>query len=67
MKKLLIILLTIFLVACGTFIAETPEEALEKFDSKEETIKITKILNTASYHHKQGFYVFEAEVENNNK
>ena len=67
MKKPLIILLSLFLVACGIIIAETPEEALEKFDSKEDTIKITKVLNTASYNEKQGFYVFEAEVENKTK
>ncbi|CAM4020836.1 hypothetical protein [Lederbergia lenta] len=67
MKKPLIILLSLFLVACGLIIAETPEEALEKFDSKENTFKITKVLNTASYNEKQGFYVFEAEVENKTK
>ena len=32
MKKSLIILLSLFLVACGIIIAETPEEALEKFN-----------------------------------
>ncbi|MBS4176927.1 hypothetical protein [Lederbergia citrea] len=67
MKKLLIILLSLFLVACGTTIAATPEEALEKFDSKERTINITKVLNTGSYNVKQVFYVFEAEVEDKTK
>ena len=62
MKKILIIFFSLFLVGCN-IISETPEDALQKLDSREDTFKITKILNSGSYNARQGFYVFEGEVE----
>ena len=62
MKKILIIFFSLFLVGCN-IISKTPEDALQKLDSREDTFKITKILNSGSYNGRQGFYVFEGEVE----
>ena len=65
MKKSIILLFSVFLVACQNIgFAETPEEALQKFDAKEDTINITKILNSTNDNQKQGFYVFEGETDN---
>lgn len=67
MKKFLLILFCLFLVACDNsinIISETPEEAMKKLDSKEDTFKINKILNSTSDNHLRVFYVFEGEVDN---
>ena len=67
MKKSIIMLFCLFLIACnssGIIIAETPEEALQKLDSKEDDFKINKILNSTNDNQKQGYYVFEGEVDN---
>ena len=64
-KSLIILFFCLFLIACnnsGIIIAETPEEALQKLDSKEEGFKINKILNSTNDNQKQGYYVFEGEV-----
>lgn len=58
-------MLCLSISACNAMgMAETPEDALQILDSKEDSIKITKILNSGSSNVKQGFYVFESEVEN---
>lgn len=62
MKKVLIIFLSLFLAGCS-ITAATPEDALQKLDSREGTFKINKIVDSASDNQKQGFYVFEGEVE----
>lgn len=58
---------SLFLISCknsGIIIDETPEEALQKQDSKENAFKINKILNSTNDNQKQDFYGFEGEVEN---
>lgn len=62
MRKILIIFFVLFLVGCN-IISETPEDALKKLDSKEDSFKITKILNSNGTNEKQGFYVFESETK----
>ena len=62
MKKVLMIFISLFLVGCN-ITAATPEDALQKLDSKEGTFKINKIVDSASHNQKQDFYVFEGEVE----
>lgn len=61
-------LFCLFLIACnynGIIIAETTEEALQKLDSQEDAFKINKIINsTNDNNQKQGYYVFEDEVDN---
>ena len=58
MKKSLIILLCFFLFACndsGIIFAGTPEEELQKLDSKEDNFKITKVLTSTSDNEKRHF------------
>lgn len=66
-KTLILLLLSIFLVACSiTTAAGTPEKSLEKFYAK-ENIKVITVLDTDYDNHKQGFYVIEGEVDNETK
>lgn len=66
-KILILLLLSIFLVACSiTTAAGTPEKSLEKFYTK-ENIKVITVLDTDYDNHKQGFYVIEGEVDNETK
>ena len=62
MKKALMIFFSVFLAGCN-ITAATPEDALQKLDSREGTFKINKIVDSASDNQKQGFYVFEGQVE----
>lgn len=67
MKKWMVIILCLFLIACNdknTLTADSPEKALQLLDSNGDYPKITKILNSTKINDKQIFYVFEGKVNN---
>ena len=71
MKKWLVIMLCLFLVACNdnnTKSAESPEKALQLLSSSMEGYpKIVRILNSIDISNKQVFYIFEGENDDHSE